>query len=232
MKNKIKLNYFEVVSLIIGVISLTLGFLAFSTSIIVKPKANMEPNYEVFNVILSSTPDGKNTSAVEGIVLNTGVPGASVDTATIFNDSSSGGANYGSSVIEGLKAYFTEPGQKAEYRIYAVNTGGYSAYLKQVEFKTISGTSTARTCVARAGATQNVVDSICDRINVTVKVKNTLFTNYEGIGKVIEVKNHKLNVGKSEPVIVTISYDFGGREPNGPFDIYFGDIVLTYSSVR
>ena len=145
--------------------------------------------------------------------MNKTVTGFTATDATIDNSSDP--------LISNLKATFTEPGQSATYSFYSYNAGEYVAYLESIVF---SGT---KTCTAKEGTTQTLVDSACNGISLSVKVGSETATKTS----VTSVTGHTLGVGAAEEVVVTISYDDGSALADGDFDVTLPDIVLTYDSV-
>ena len=129
--------------------------------------------------------------------------------------------NTGDPTISNLKATFTEPGQSATYSFYAYNAGQYIAYLNSVVF------SGNKTCTARTGTTQSLVDTACNGISLSVKVGTEAATTTS----VSTITGHSLGINGAEEVIVVISYASGSGIADGSFDVTLPDVVLTYNSV-
>ena len=89
-----------IIALCIAVAGLSIGFAAFSNNLKIESNATVTPDPNDFDVNFSSS----DTSELDGTVTGTGTNSATADNATIDNS--------GSPRITGLKANFTEPGQK------------------------------------------------------------------------------------------------------------------------
>ena len=107
--------------LAVCVLTISIGFAAFSSTLNVKTSASVSPDASKFGVIFSS--DGNSTSTTQTVNPNSSTYG---DAATITN-----GIN---PVISGLNAKFTAPGDSVTYTFYAKNTGEYLAYLNYITF--------------------------------------------------------------------------------------------------
>lgn len=201
-----------IVALVLGVIGVTLGYAAFSSTLTITSSAEVRPDPNTFNVDFSSSNTMVETNDITP-ELNKTVAGFTATDATINNTSDP--------LISNLKATFTEPGQSATYSFYSYNAGEYVAYLESIVF---SGT---KTCTAKEGTTQTLVDSACNGISLSVKVGSESATKTS----VAKVTGHTLGVGTAEEVVVTISYDDGSALADGDFDVTLPDIVLTYDSV-
>ena len=164
------------VALVLGTIGVTLGYAAFSSTLTIKSSAEVKPDPTTFNVDFSSS-----SSAVEANditpTLNKTVTGFTATNATINNTSDP--------LISNLKATFTEPGQTATYSFYSYNAGEYVAYLNSIVF------SGNRTCTAKSGTTQTLVDSACNGISLSVKVGNEAAT----ATSITNVTGHALGLG-------------------------------------
>ena len=194
--------------LAVCVLTISIGFAAFSSTLNVKTSASINPDASKFGVIFSS--DGNSTSTTQTVNPNSSTYGGA---ATITN-----GIN---PVRSGLNAKFTNPGDSVTYTFYAKNTGEYLAYLNYITF--IGN----KTCTPATGTTQSLVDSACNGISMSVKVGNDAAVT----GSTSLITNHTLAAGTSEQVVVTISYASDAARADGSFTVTFGDVMLTYSSV-
>ena len=109
-----------IVALCVAIVGLSIGFAAFSNNLTINPTATVSPNASDFDVNFSTS----NTSEQDGTVSGVGTNSATAENATIDNSNSP--------TITGLKANFTEPGQKVTYSFYAHNAGKYKAYLNKL----------------------------------------------------------------------------------------------------
>lgn len=201
-----------IVALVLGTIGVTLGYAAFSSTLTIKSSAEVKPDSSTFNVDFSSSSSAVETNDITP-TLNKTVSGFTATAATINNASDP--------LISNLKATFTEPGQSATYSFYSYNAGEYVAYLNSIVF------SGNKTCTAKSGTTQALVDSACNGISLSVKVGSESATTTS----VANVTGHTLGLGTAEEVVVVISYAEGSALADGDFDVTLPDIVLTYDSV-
>ena len=201
-----------VIALVLGVVGVTLGYAAFSNTLTISSTASVTPDASTFNVDFSSSSTAVQTNDITP-TLSANVVGFTATNATIDNTNSP--------TISNLKATFTEPGQSATYTFYAYNAGEYIAYLKSIVF---SGT---KTCTAKTGTTQSLVDSACNGITLNVKVGSEAATTTS----VASVSNHALAINGAEEITVVISYANGSAVADGDFDVTLPSIVLTYNSV-
>ncbi len=215
MKNK-KLT---LTALIIAVLSLSIGFAAFSNSLNIKSSANVNPNEDDFGVVFSKEKD----SVVDGkvVIASQNTTGNESGVGTIVN-------NAGAPEISGLSAEFTAPGQQVVYEFYVKNVGSYNAYLTELIFG--DGKSFI-TCTPASGATKDLVDKACEGIKVFVNIENEskVFTSDTLVNT---LDNHMISKGASEKVTVTLSYLEGSEVADGDFTVTFGDIGSTYATVK
>lgn len=192
-----------IISLVVSVLCLSLGFAAFSTTLSISSSASVTPNDSSFSVLFSSS----NTSQSSNAVIGSGTNGAT-SSATLINGTT----------IDGVNAYFSSPGQKVTYIFYAHNTGEYAAYLRNISF------GSGKTCTADYGTTDSLVQAACEDISIGVNVGST-YTDRN-----MEISGHRLGVDQYEAVIITIDYAANGALADGNFSVYFDDITFTYSS--
>lgn len=192
-----------IISLVVSVLCLSLGFAAFSTTLSISSSASVTPNNSSFSVLFSSS----NTSQSSNAVIGSGTNGAT-SSATLINGT----------IIDGVNAYFSSPGQKVTYIFYAHNTGEYAAYLRNISF------GSGKTCTADYGTTDSLVQAACEDISIGVNVGST-YTDRN-----MEISGHRLGVDQYEAVIITIDYAANGALADGNFSVYFDDITFTYSS--
>ena len=198
------------VALLLGIVGVTLGYAAFSSTLTIKSSAEVNPT-DNFNVDFSSSASAVATDPIVPS-LNVVATGFTATNATIDNS--------GDPEISNLKATFTEPGQSATYSFYAYNAGQYVAYLNSIVF------SGNKTCTAKTGTTQSLVDAACNGISLSAKVGSENPTT----SSVANITGHSLGINASEQIDVVISYATGSAIADGDFDVAFPDIVLTYDS--
>ena len=205
----------SIIALIVGVIGVTLGYAAFSSTLTITSTAEVTPDSSKFNVDFSSSDQSVQTSSITPTLSPNNVTGFTATNATIDNTSDP--------EITNLHATFTEPGQSATYTFYAYNAGEYIAYLNSIIF---DGSTNTKSCTARTGTTQGLVDDACPDITLTVTVGSESATTTS----VANIDNHSLAIGSADTVTVVIAYASGAAIADGAFDVTFPDIVLTYAS--
>ena len=203
-----------IVALCVAIVGLSIGFAAFSSNLTISSSANVKPDPSSFDVNFSTS----NTSELDGTVTGVGTNSATAEDATINNSASP--------TITGLKANFTEPGQKVTYSFYVHNAGKYAAYLNSVTYSNVSGETSTKVCTAGSGTDETMVALACNGISVSVKVGNETYT-----GSKSSIENHLLAIDAYEEVVVTIEYASDAKRADGDFEVSFGDITLTYNSV-
>lgn len=201
----------SIIALVLGIIGVTLGYAAFSITLTISSSAAVKPDGSNFDVDFSSSASSVQTNPVTP-TLNKTVTNFTATNGTINNTNDP--------VITNLSATFTEPGQSATYSFYAYNAGEYLAYLNSVVFQ---GT---KTCTAKSGTSQALVDTACNGINLSVKVGSESATTTS----IANITGHTLATDASEEIVVTISYADNAGRADGDFDVSFPDVVLTYES--
>ena len=105
-----------ILALVVGVVSLSIGFASFSSVLNIQANANVKPDSSTMNVDFSSAVDKVE---VAEIVPTTTPVSLEATNATIDNSSDP--------TISNLSATFTEPGQTVTYEFYAFNAGELNA---------------------------------------------------------------------------------------------------------
>lgn len=201
----------SIIALVLGIIGVTLGYAAFSVSLKISSSAAVRPDGSNFDVDFSSSESSVQTNAIVP-TLNKTVENFTATNGTIDNTNDP--------LVSNLKATFTEPGQSATYTFYAYNAGQYLAYLNSIVF------SGNKTCTAKSGTTQSLVDTACNGISLSVKVGNENATKTS----IASISEHSLAAEAAEEVVVTIEYAENSGRADGDFDVTFPDVVLTYES--
>ena len=203
-----------IVALIMAVISLSVGFAAFSSTLTISSSATVTPNSSDFKVIFSSSETSAATTAI-----TPSVSGATASNATVTGTK-----------LSNISVAFTEPGQRADYAFYVRNDGQYDAYLNNVNIGSI-------TCTPGTGATKALVDSACEgiKISVTYGVGGTgMSTSGQIVDKSTSQTNltdYKLISGEYVYAIFRIMYNSGSARADGPFTVTIGDTTFDFSTV-
>lgn len=209
MRDNKRTNLYILGALLLGVVSISIGFAAFSNTLKIQSQANVTPDESTFKVVFSSSGTTYKTDPVPGTPTGSGV---TVDNGTIDNTTNQ--------TITGLHASFTAPGQKAEYNFFVHNAGEYLAYLNSITFK---GT---KTCTPGTGATQSLATSACNAISMKVEIGSLSVTQTTQ-----NITGETLAAGAFEPISVTIEYASNGTRVDGPITVDFPDVSLYYSTV-
>lgn len=206
-----------IVALLVGVIGLSIGFAAFSSTLTISSTAEVKPDANKFNVNFTSTSSGDVSTA--DIVPTAKIPETIIASNGLIDNS-------GDPTVTGLHATFKEPGQSVTYNFWAKNVGEYVAYLNSITITNPDGASTVKKCTAKGTTTQTLVDSACNGISMSIKVGDENATS----SSVATINNHSLAINGYDPIIITLSYADGSAIADGDFEVLFGDVTLSYSS--
>ena len=197
-----------IIALVAGIASLSVGFAAFSTSLLISSNASVSPSSDTFSVKFSTS---QNSLVVSAVTPSSKTSGITTTDGVIDN-----GTN---PTIKNLSATFTEPGQYVEYTVYARNEGEYTAYLNNINYLG------DKTCIASTGTTESLVQSACNSINVTVTIRSTTYDD------TTPISSHALAKGASETIKVRLEYAEKGTAVDGSFNITFPSVSLVYSTI-
>lgn len=209
-KSKKENDTIIVVALIVSIICLSIAFAAYTKTLKISKDLTVKANQATFGVKISSDPNGVYSNKIVPETYN----GALGEEAVI--DEKDG------AIIRNIRAHFTRSGQKVNYKFYIRNTGEFKANLTNIIFNYVTSTNVKKVCIAQQAIDLDLLDSICDDINVYVSVNGFVATN-----SITDIKNSVLDVGYSNEVNVTIEYTKGIDSPV-PLIIDFGDIYLKY----
>ena len=218
MKNK----GLTIAALIVAIIGLSIGFAAFSNTLTIRSTVTVTPDASTMRVVFSKESGREVAGNPNTVASNNSKYG---DPGTIDN------STQGNSILKDLHAKFTEPGQSVKYNLYIVNVGSINGQITGVTFNNVQGVSTYKKCTAVTKqdttqmATDSLVQSACNGINITVKVGQITATPLNP-----DLSYQLINVGNFLPVEVTISYDYGAAYVDGDMDVAFGDIQINVSS--
>ena len=224
-------------SLVIGILGVSLGFAAFQNLLTISSSAAVAPSQATFDVNFSKTSGTLEAGTLSGVA--SGNSGVTADSATIVNAAPS--SEPGTAAITGLKANFTQPGQTVTYTFYARNDGQYNAFLKSVAFANVANESSAVVCSANTGTDATLMAAACNKITISVSVNGTPYALANDANEIPHaavthsVSSHQLSIGAQETIVVTITYAAEGdneiARADGSFNVSFGDIALTYRSI-
>ena len=208
MEKNRKQKLLMIIALVFCIASLSIGFAAFSTTLNISSSASVSPNSDTFSVKFSSN----QNSLVVGLVPPSSKSLGITTTDGVIDNSTN-------PTIKNLSATFTTPGQYVEYTLYARNEGEYTAYLNNINF------IGDKTCKSDGDATDSLVQSACESINITATVGNTTYT------ETTPITGHTLNKKTGEQIKVRLEYASNGAYVDGSFTIKFPDLVLVYSTL-
>ena len=208
MEKQRQIKILSIVALVLAISAMTLGFAAFSTTLNISSSASVTPSSANFAVKFSTSQTSLVTAAVAPSSKTTGITATN---GTIVNSVSP--------TLSNLSATFTSPGQYVEYTVYARNEGEYTAYLNNINYLG------DKTCIASSGTTENLVQSACNSINVTVTIGSTTYDD------TTPISSHALAKGAGEAVKVRLEYAENGTPVDGSFNITFPSVSLVYSTV-
>ncbi len=211
-----------IVALVIGVCALTVGFAAFSTNLTINSAADVRPASSVLDVVFSTSNSSVVSGNVTATLTNTAATAPTADDAVLTN-----------TTVTGLNAHFTEPGQKVTYSFNVYNNSAFTGYLTGIAFNNASGGSAFKACntTGTTNPATTGVDAACADITLklTVEDKVTNATESKAANQINDTTGLAASTGKA--VTVEIEYPAGSDTADGEFNVVFGDIVLTYSSV-
>lgn len=216
-----------IAALLVAVVGVSLGFAAFSQTLTISTQANVNPDGN-FSVKFSTVANPITAGAIaQNQIAVTGDAVAANQSATVDNNNTK----------VSVSAAFTKPGQTATFTFYAVNDGEYDAYLKNIKFNSITGSTDStgtKKCAYNSGVTgtASLLSAACANINVSVRVGSDASAIAYGdttSGTYTYSANHPLAKTNSETVVVTVSYT-GDAVADGAFTVDFGDIELLYES--
>ena len=210
-----------IVALVIGVCALTVGFAAFTTNLTINSSATVRPASTVLDVVFSRQKTAVNEGTITGVPVNNATAG----TATLSN-----------LTVSNIHADFTQPGEKVTYTFYVYNNSPFTAYLTNVNFGFASGTDFKVCSAANDGNPANpATDFTAACADITFKLSIEDQTNVTNLtdsanGSTIADSNG-IAAGTGKTVTVEIAYPDGSDIADGDFNVAFGDVELTYSSV-
>ena len=228
MKNK----KITVAALIVAVLSLSIGFAAFSNSLNIKSSANVKPSDKDFKIVFSKERD-------------TFVSGNEIINATgdINENTKKGSINDIGDTLYNLETEFTTPGESVEYSLYIKNIGAYNAVLNKLEIEEAELTSDITVdnyyivdngsvkCYAKKDpqnkANEELLKEACNNIKLKVKLQQ----ESEYITSTKEFDSYVINKGESESVIVTLEYT-GDTLADTNFNVVFGSVKMNYATAK
>lgn len=221
-----------IVSLVVAVITLTVGFAAFSNTLTIKSSATVSPDPSDFKMVVyginddSFDADNWFWNYSEAAPLSSTV---SVPRFVMFGTGANAIINNDSLTIDFPSVNFVKKGDEVYYYFEIVNEGKYDAYFGGDEFSNIASVLTnQKVCTADVGTSQDMVDSACSAVEVYAYAHDELsdvLLSPSSDGKVI-----KIEPGKNMRICFQFSYGGDGLA-DGDWNIDFPITELTFSTV-
>ena len=212
-----------IIALFIVVLSISIGFAAFSNTLKISSTASVNPNASDFSLVFSNNTDLQHLDYSNVHPNNNSTGNGS--NLTIDN------AAQGGPKLSNIAVTFNKPGQVVMYDLYIVNNGHYDAYLTDLVFNNVEGAQTTRTCNKitegyneSQWATTESLNAICNSISVSVELDGTTYTSTSDLGNILIEK------GANKTLKLTVSYT-GDTYADGPMRIRLGSISLTAATV-
>ena len=218
-----------IIAVFVAIVGLSLGFAAFTRTLVIQSSAAIQPGDDTFSVKLSSISTSVDTTASK----------IAVDKSETATDTKGTIAinNTGNPSISGLGATFTKPGEYVTYTFYAVNDGEYDAFLKSIKIANATDGSHGVECSAKDSTDPTMVANACKGIKMTV----TVATNKEATATfdstvsndnitATSITKSALENKNSHTVVVKLEYLADSAIADGSFDVKFGTVSLKYSS--
>jgi len=202
-----KTKYFLVVGVLLAIAGVTLGFAAFSNTLIISSSATVTPDASTFSVKFSSSGTELLENSIEpDIYYAEAITSIPIATNATIN-------NVGNPKLTNISVTLTEPGQSVMYYFYVHNAGEYKAY-SDIDASTSTPTVTC-TIPKGSTATPSLVEQACHGIAVQY-----VGTHYE------------LEPGEFVNEFFVIDYADVAVRADGPFNVNIGDIELVYTSAN
>ena len=203
-----KTKVLTIIVLVIAIVTLGVGFAAFSTTLNILSSASVSPSSDNFSIgFYANKSQSSNSTVTIFPSMSTDSSGSSIDIIG------------GSKTLSGLKARFLKPGDVVVYDIVIKNDGEYDAYLNSVNM------SQNATCVAEDEATDSLVQSACEGIKIAF-----MLDGYDE--NVSGIVNIPIAVGEYLDAQIIMRYREDSSYADGPFSVSFEPITLDFSTVE
>lgn len=218
-----------IIAVFVAIVGLSLGFAAFTRTLVIQSSAAIEPSDTTFSVKLSSKSTEVDTTNTE-IAVDKSATATDTKGSIVIN-------NTGNPSISGLGATFTKPGEHVTYTFYAVNDGEYDAFLKSIEIANAASGTHGVECTAKDSADPTMVASACKGIKMTVTVATdkTATATFDSTSSntgitLTSIPKAVADSKNSHTVVVKLEYLADSALADGSFDVKFGTVSLKYSS--
>ena len=222
-------RFMAVAALVVGIVGLSLGFAAYSSTFRIDTTANVTVNNN-WNVGFST-----NGTDIENVTTPGTKAGVSVGTG-----SSGGSVNVTKyTIAQGTNATLkTESGSQVTYTLDILNKGSISAYLDSVNFSGVT-----LTCTNVAAGTGSVIEGVAGAGTTSTGGNTTTISNAD-CAKMFAVSlsiggteytatsspKTTLAANSSAPVVLKLAYK-GDAQADAVADTLTGDIIVTAGSI-
>ena len=232
MKDEKREKILIAISLIAAIITLTVGFAAFSNTLTISSSAQVTPNESDFDINVYGIGDWQGVKGYPFLeqytsktisIANKGLnntPAAISATDAKITDN---GKNI---TISDINVGLSHPGQSASYFFMIKNEGKYDAYLDMTDIEVNSfNLPIEGTCTAEEGATESLVEQACSYIwmsKILTDSDNYGFTGGDYV---------KIAKGDYLQLELNIFYYPQGTYADGNFNVAFDDITFEFTSI-
>ena len=210
----------SIIALIVAFITLVIGFLAYSNTVVVERELKSgKNNLEMYNIGFSKSNDRIEFGYIEPFIIKSDAASKTPAASSAF---------ISGTLVTNIWANFYEPGQYVTYKFYVYNAGKEDLYLKDIIFKEIPYTNTKKICAPiDSKIPSSAVSDVCEYITLGVIDSNySLDAKYNTVNNIkgVKIKSHEY-----ETITVILGYETGAPKASTPFNIKFGDIEFKYS---
>lgn len=213
-----------IIILLIGVVGLSIGLAAFSSTLNIKSETTVSPDESSLNVGLSTS----TTSIKGGTVIPTS------DNESLLSSATNAVISEDGKSISNISVAFTEPGQIITYNFYIYNSGKLDAYFRRMNaLRSENGGHTIR-CTAGEGTTDALVQETCKSINIRftsdeLKTDHTMGDNTASINYLYEKKIISPNLYSD--FSISIQYLDTDIRADGPFSVGIAPLEAIFNSI-
>lgn len=216
-KKDIKISLFALTA---AFITLVIGFLAYSNSIVIERELKNGSNgLGTSNIGFSKYKDRIEFGYVEPYIIKADVSRKTPEASSAYINGN---------LVTNIWADFYYPGQYVTYKFYVYNAGKDDMFLTDIVFKELPYTDVKKDCTPiDENDPKESVSEVCNYITLGVIDSNySLDAKYNTINNIkgVRVKSHEY-----ETVTVILGYETGAPQAQTPFKIKFGDIEFKYS---
>lgn len=234
-----RIKLLTIILLAITLLTLTIGFAAFSTTLNISSSATVRPNEEDFKIIIYGF---KDEIAVNNYVKNRSFSEIDLSTSTAFPyikqeetiTAEEAEINNSMHRISNIKVNLTSSEQEIIYYFIIKNEGKYDAYLDLTNYEYDSNNKEyslnppiTGTCIPEIETTKELVDNTCENITHVLNVSNS--NNSQ-----ITTGESVLTIPKGSHIVLAsiISYSKTENLADGPFSVEFPTLTLSFSTTK